>query len=81
MAEAERIIGTPGSPDAARAGQQRPGDDAAPQERSGAEAARSPADGSGTDAVDTVDAPAERPRGGAGSPCCSRSPDSRTPSI
>ncbi|MFF9404388.1 signal peptidase II [Streptomyces anandii] len=31
MAEAERIIGTPDTPDAARPGQQRPGDDTSPQ--------------------------------------------------
>ncbi|MEV7995987.1 signal peptidase II [Streptomyces sp. NPDC086077] len=60
MAEAERIIGTPGTPDATRAEQERPGDDAASPERSDAEAAQTPAGGSGTD---EGDAPAERPRG------------------
>ncbi|MGW1542765.1 signal peptidase II [Streptomyces sp. NPDC002309] len=60
MAEAERIIGTPGTPDAARTEQERPGDDAAPHERSGAEAAQTPAGGAGGDQGDS---PAERPRG------------------
>ena len=49
MAEAERIIGTPDTPDAARAGQEQPGGNAAPGERSG---------GGGEEA-----AQAERPRG------------------
>ncbi|WP_409472638.1 signal peptidase II [Streptomyces sp. HC307] len=60
MAEAERIIGTPDTPDAARAEQDRPGDDAAPGERSGSEPAQTPAGGSG---ADEQSAPAERPRG------------------
>lgn len=60
MAEAERIIGTPGTPDAARTEQERPGEDAASQQRSDAEAAQTPAGGSGGD---EGDAPAERPRG------------------
>ncbi|WNM34526.1 signal peptidase II [Streptomyces sp. Li-HN-5-11] len=49
MAEAERIIGTPDTPDAARAGQEQPGGNGAPGERSG---------GGGEEA-----AQAERPRG------------------
>ncbi|MBG0856046.1 signal peptidase II [Streptomyces spinoverrucosus] len=49
MAEAERIIGTPGTPEAARAEQERPGDDDASQERSAAEGAQTPAGGSGGD--------------------------------
>ncbi|MFG3658901.1 signal peptidase II [Streptomyces sp. NPDC047706] len=57
MAEAERIIGTPGTPDVARAEQERPGDDAASQERSGAEAAQT------ASGPDDRDAQAERPRG------------------
>ncbi|WP_037668840.1 signal peptidase II [Streptomyces griseus] len=48
MAEAERIIGTPDTPDAARAEQERPGDGAASEARSGAEGTASPAGGSGT---------------------------------
>ncbi|GGS96902.1 signal peptidase II [Streptomyces chromofuscus] len=74
MAEAERIIGTPGTPEAARAGQERPGDDAVSQERSGAEAAQTPAGGSGGDepageaaagssGTDGRDAEVGRPRG------------------
>ncbi|WP_369196228.1 signal peptidase II [Streptomyces djakartensis] len=65
MAEAERIIGTPDTPDAAGAGQERPGQDAAPGGRSGSEGA--PA-GSGTDRT-PADAGADgseaagRPRG------------------
>ncbi|MFI9610210.1 signal peptidase II [Streptomyces sp. NPDC052023] len=57
MAEAERIIGTPGTPDAARAEQERPGDDAASREGSGAEPAQTPS------GPDERDAQAERPRG------------------
>jgi signal peptidase II len=49
VAEAERIIGTPDTPDAARAGQEQPGGNTAPGERSG---------GGGEEA-----AQAERPRG------------------
>ncbi|MEU0741795.1 signal peptidase II [Streptomyces sp. NPDC006134] len=52
MAEAERIIGTPGTPDAARAGQERPDGPAAPDERSGAGPARTPAGGSGADGTE-----------------------------
>ncbi|MEU0597611.1 signal peptidase II [Streptomyces sp. NPDC006393] len=40
MAEAERIIGTPDTPDAARPGQDGPGGNTAPGRRSGAEGAR-----------------------------------------
>ncbi|MGW0612181.1 signal peptidase II [Streptomyces sp. NPDC002788] len=40
MAEAERIIGTPDTPDAAGNGQERPGEDAAPAERAGSEGIR-----------------------------------------
>ncbi|PZG99804.1 signal peptidase II [Streptomyces sp. NTH33] len=49
MAEAERIIGTPDTPHAAGAGQERPGGNAVPGRRSGADGARTPADGPGTD--------------------------------
>ncbi|WP_159664474.1 signal peptidase II [Streptomyces mexicanus] len=67
MAEAERIIGTPDTPDAAAGGgQERPGADATPGERpdteagrtSGADGARTPADGPGAD--DPASAPAAR---------------------
>lgn len=69
MAEAERIIGTPDTPDAARADQERPGDDAAAGERADAEGTAAPAGGSGTDASSATsgageqEPPAERPRG------------------
>ncbi|MEG8276012.1 signal peptidase II [Streptomyces sp. AHA2] len=65
MAEAERIIGTPETPDAAGDGQERPGEDAAPAGRAGSEGA--PA--AGTDrtppaaAAAGPDGAAERPRG------------------
>ncbi len=67
MAEAERIIGTPDTPDAAAGGgQERPGADATPGERpdteagrpSDADGARTPADGPGAD--DPASAPAAR---------------------
>ncbi|MFG2130364.1 signal peptidase II [Streptomyces sp. NPDC048751] len=70
MAEAERIIGTPDTPDAARADQERPGDDAASGERADAEGTAAPAGGSGTDGSSATtgageqETPAERPRGG-----------------
>ncbi|MFJ3333541.1 signal peptidase II [Streptomyces sp. NPDC086766] len=72
MAEAERIIGTPDTPDAARAGQERPGGDAAPGGRSGAEGAQAPAGKSGAEGTAAAGATpadgdgaaaAERPRG------------------
>ncbi|MGW1723719.1 signal peptidase II [Streptomyces sp. NPDC002306] len=67
MAEAERIIGTPGTPDAVRAGQEQPGDDAASGERSGSEGATAPAGGPGTDGTTAgpgaSQAPAEPSRG------------------
>ncbi|MET7380085.1 signal peptidase II [Streptomyces sp. NPDC005526] len=72
MAEAERIIGTPDTPDAARAGQERPGGDAAPGGRSGAEGAQVPAGKSGAEGTAAAGATAadgdgaaaaERPRG------------------
>ncbi|MFF3330786.1 signal peptidase II [Streptomyces sp. NPDC002888] len=72
MAEAERIIGTPDTPDAARADQEQPGDDAASGERSDAEGTAAPAGGSGTSGSDGTSAtngaeaqetPAERSRG------------------
>ncbi|CAL9398572.1 Lipoprotein signal peptidase [Streptomyces sp. enrichment culture] len=47
MAEAERIIGTPDTPDAARPGQERPEGAAAPGERSAAGTAGPPAGGPG----------------------------------
>jgi signal peptidase II len=59
VAEAERIIGTPGTPDAARAGQERPGDGTAPDERAGSEEDGTPAGASGADGP-----AAGRPRGG-----------------
>ncbi|WP_338777619.1 signal peptidase II [Streptomyces sp. DG1A-41] len=49
MAEAERIIGTPDTPDAAGNGRERPGEDAAPGERADSECTRAPAGGSGSD--------------------------------
>ncbi|MFE9306908.1 signal peptidase II [Streptomyces sp. NPDC020792] len=49
MAEAERIIGTPDTPDAAGAGRQRPGGNAGRGGPSGAEGAQAPAGGPGTD--------------------------------
>ncbi|KUO23007.1 signal peptidase II [Streptomyces dysideae] len=61
MAEAERIIGTPDIPDAARTGQEQPGENAAPGDRSGSEGARTPAGASGSD--EPAAAAAERPRG------------------
>lgn len=73
MAEAERIIGTPDTPDAARAGQQGPGGSTAPGRRSGAgsagadgtapepAAADAPAEPAGP--AGQTPAPAERPRG------------------
>ncbi|MEU5362849.1 signal peptidase II [Streptomyces sp. NPDC005925] len=60
MAEAERIIGTPGTPDAARARQDRPEGDASPGERSGYEPPAGPAGGPGADGAVPE---AERPRG------------------
>ncbi|MEV6958554.1 signal peptidase II [Streptomyces sp. NPDC051207] len=71
MAEAERIIGTPDTPDTARARQDRPEDNASPGERSGSEGAAAPAGGSGPGpAADSAGADparaaagAERPRG------------------
>ncbi|MFF9805345.1 signal peptidase II [Streptomyces coeruleorubidus] len=48
MAEAERIIGTPDTPDAAGNGRERPGEDAAPGERADSEGTRAPAGGSGS---------------------------------
>ncbi|MER5751106.1 signal peptidase II [Streptomyces sp. NPDC002088] len=68
MAEAERIIGTPDTPDAARAGQDQPGENAASGERSGSEGATAPAGGSGTEETAAAgpgasETPAERPRG------------------
>ncbi|MGW3989254.1 signal peptidase II, partial [Streptomyces sp. NPDC004830] len=66
MAEAERIIGTPDTPDAAGAGRERPGEDAAPGGRSGSEGA--PAAGSGTDRTPAAAGAdgAEGPPGGLG---------------
>ncbi|MFC7842279.1 signal peptidase II [Streptomyces sp. NPDC001046] len=65
MAEAERIIGTPDTPDAAGSGRERPGEDAAPGGRAGSEGA--PAAGTGSaPAADGADGPrsaSERPRG------------------
>ncbi|MGW4042864.1 signal peptidase II [Streptomyces sp. NPDC004721] len=49
MAEAERIIGTPDTPDAAGAGRQRPGGNAGRGGPSGAEGAQAPSGGPGTD--------------------------------
>ncbi|MFF4831201.1 signal peptidase II [Streptomyces sp. NPDC001315] len=68
MAEAERIIGTPDTPDAARAGQDQPGENAASGERSGSEGATAPAGGSGTEETAAAgpgasETPAEGPRG------------------
>ncbi|GGL84862.1 lipoprotein signal peptidase [Streptomyces fumigatiscleroticus] len=79
MAEAERIIGTPDIPDAARAGREQPGRSAAPgepagTELSGGEPAAAPSGGSGTGGAATAEEPAktgageardaaERPRG------------------
>ncbi|MFF4757501.1 signal peptidase II [Streptomyces sp. NPDC001292] len=77
MAEAERIIGTPDTPDAAGAGRQRPGGNAARGGPSGAEGAQAPAGGPGTDhtaagtdgtsgtpaGADGTAPAAERPRG------------------
>jgi signal peptidase II len=74
VAEAERIIGTPDNPDAARTGQEQPGENAAPGDRSGSEGARTPAGASGSDETEAsaasasgTDEPAaaaaERPRG------------------
>ncbi|MET9380700.1 signal peptidase II [Streptomyces sp. NPDC002928] len=68
MAEAERIIGTPDTPDVARAGQDQPGENAASGERSGSEGATAPAGGSGTEETAAAgpgasETPAERPRG------------------
>jgi signal peptidase II len=60
VAEAERIIGTPDTPDAAGNGRERPGEDAAPGERADSEGTRAPGAGaSGTDEP----AAAGRPRG------------------
>jgi signal peptidase II len=66
VAEAERIIGTPDTPDAARDGQQRSGESAVPGERSGSGADQARADGSGpggqtASGTDARQAP--RPRG------------------
>ncbi|HET9379684.1 MAG TPA: signal peptidase II [Streptomyces sp.] len=55
MAEAERIIGTPDTPDSARARQDRPGENAPSGESSGSEGAAGPAGGSGTDASGGTD--------------------------
>jgi signal peptidase II len=75
VAEAERIIGTPDTPDTARARQDRPEENASPGERSGSEGAGVPAGGSGTGGADGTSggnpaqsadgaaAGAERPRG------------------
>ncbi|MFI7017621.1 signal peptidase II [Streptomyces sp. NPDC050164] len=49
MAEAERIIGTPDTPDAAGNGRERPGEGAAPGERADSEGTRAPVGGSGSD--------------------------------
>lgn len=63
MAEAERIIGTPGTPDAAGAGPERPGERAAADERpAGSGGAASDADG-GAEDVPEDGAGAEQPRG------------------
>ncbi|MET9760221.1 signal peptidase II [Streptomyces sp. NPDC006372] len=70
MAEAERIIGTPDTPDAAGSGQERRGEHAASGERADSEGTRAPAGGSATDAaaagasgMDRPEATAGRPRG------------------
>ncbi|WP_198668334.1 signal peptidase II [Streptomyces triticisoli] len=52
MAEAERIIGTPDTPHAAGAGQERPGGNTVPGRRSGADGAQAPAGGPGTDGTE-----------------------------
>ncbi|MFF0788473.1 signal peptidase II [Streptomyces spiralis] len=74
MAEAERIIGTPDTPDAARPGQEGPGGNTAPGRRSGgasagADGSATPAGGPGAEgpAADpaAADGPAE-PAGAAG---------------
>ncbi|MEU6417234.1 MULTISPECIES: signal peptidase II [Streptomyces] len=69
MAEAERIIGTPDTPDAARPGQEGPGGNTAPGRRSeagsaGTDGPAAPAGGPGTDGP-AADGPAE-PAGAAG---------------
>ncbi|CAL9549415.1 Lipoprotein signal peptidase [Streptomyces sp. enrichment culture] len=64
MAEAERIIGTPDTPDAARAGQERPDGSAAPGERPGTGKARIPAGADGTEGADGT-GEADVPGGGA----------------
>jgi signal peptidase II len=66
VAEAERIIGTPDTPDAAGNGQERPGEDAVPGERAGSEGIRA-ADESGTDRTAAA-AGADEPEAAAGQP-------------
>ncbi|GAB2839353.1 signal peptidase II [Streptomyces deserti] len=72
MAEAERIIGTPDTPDAARAEQEQPRENAASGERSDAGQAQAPVGGSGADEAaesaessraDEPGGAAQRPRG------------------
>ncbi|MEV0223572.1 signal peptidase II [Streptomyces sp. NPDC050704] len=64
MAEAERIIGTPDTPDAAGAEPEQTDKSAAPGDRSDAEETRSPAEPSGADSGSgEARAEAERPRG------------------
>ncbi|GAA2283143.1 signal peptidase II [Streptomyces hawaiiensis] len=59
MAEAERIIGTPDTPDAAGGGKERPGAEGAPAGEPGTD----PAAGAGTSGTGEPEATAGRPRG------------------
>ncbi|GAA4333722.1 signal peptidase II [Streptomyces venetus] len=68
MAEAERIIGTPDTPDAAGSGQERPGEHTASGERADSEVTRAPADGSGTDAAAAGASGTDRPEATPGRP-------------
>ncbi|MEU1848969.1 signal peptidase II [Streptomyces sp. NPDC019990] len=69
MAEAERIIGTPETPDAAGNGRERPGEDAASGERADSEGARAAGESgagaaaAGASGTDRPEAATERPRG------------------
>ncbi|MGV9343751.1 signal peptidase II [Streptomyces spiralis] len=81
MAEAERIIGTPDTPDAARPGQEGPGGNTAPGRRSeagsaGTDGPAAPAGGPGTDGP-AADGPAEATGAAGQSPAPAERPRGR----
>ncbi|GGY47950.1 signal peptidase II [Streptomyces djakartensis] len=68
MAEAERIIGTPDTPDAVGDGQERPGGNAASGERADSGGTRERTGGSGTDAAAAGASGTDRPEATPGRP-------------